>query len=293
LAASPYQHSQGLFEITPPKGWQLQEGDYSISMTTPDHNGLIYLEVINSGYPLDEQTFDQFIRAREQYLFSGYEKYEEESYDLDNVLQTALVEKRLKKGGVLQSVTTFYSLNGVAVAALDFWVESEMKEIYRPLYRQVVDSLHLNPEAIAGVTPYAVRYTFTGPDGLFTLQVPIHWDYQRETSDYATVDTFSAPDNHAVIQSIVYNDGEQVSRSLAGAFALDLLNNYYTRDVKVTQDILVGDMERLTWHSPGGDYSGMTYFKIEGNNILVFTIMYDNPFRDLYYETLVDALPIS
>jgi hypothetical protein len=109
----------------------------------------------------------------------------------------------------------------------------------------------------------------------------------RDEGPNVVVDTFYAPDRHAVIQNMSYDDGTLVTKAMAGAFALELLKTYYATDIRITDDVVQPDgSERLTWHSRSGDYSGVSFFETRGTTFLLFTTLYDNPFEDIYLDVL-------
>jgi hypothetical protein len=117
--------------------------------------------------------------------------------------------------------------------------------------------------------------------------VPTAWQYERTESEATIVDTFTAPDGHAVIQNITYDDGSTISRTEAGTLARDLLHTFYAPDIQILDDQVQADgSERLIWQSPGGDYSGISFLETRGTTFLLLTTMYDNEFEDVYIDTL-------
>ena len=99
--------------------------------------------------------------------------------------------------------------------------------------------------------------------------------------------TFSAPDLHAAIQSLVYEDQAEVDRSLAGEFTLTLLREFYDQDIVITRDsMLVDDSERLDWYSPAGKYHGATVFRVRENTIWLTTVIVDDEYQSTYQDLL-------
>jgi hypothetical protein len=149
----------------------------------------------------------------------------------------------------------------------------------------------VDPQAVsAALTPYTGQmYTFFDDEGLFSFDVPYTWSYEREEDDVSVVDTFSAPGETAFVQSIKYDDGTEISKSLAGAFALELLRSAYTGgagDIKITDDTIMPDgSERLIWTSKAGGYSGVSFFETRGTTFLMLTYLADDPVYELYLDT--------
>ena len=44
--------------------------------------------------------------------------------------------------------------------------------------------------------------------------------------------------------------------------------------------------ERLTWFDGDGGYSGISVFETRGTTFLLFTVLWDDPFEDIYFDAL-------
>ena len=137
--------------------------------------------------------------------------------------------------------------------------------------------------------------TFTDQNNLYTIQVPSDWVYEQVTGDNYYIDQFKSPDELALVENIVYNDGTQFTGSQNGKFALDLLNRFYSNtgavgDIRVTGDQLQPDgSERLEWTSKSGNYSGFSYFEVRKPGRLYFlmiTIEWLNSAESQYLQIL-------
>ena len=105
------------------------------------------------------------------------------------------------------------------------------------------------------------------------------------------MDTFTSPDENAVIQMIVYDDGKPISGSVAGAFVRNLIRNYYAKDIVVTSYRYLPDgREELIWNSSGSNYEGTTYFDAANTELIIYTVMSVPDFREIYSEILSNAL---
>jgi len=139
--------------------------------------------------------------------------------------------------------------------------------------------------------------TFTDQNGLYTIEIPADWNYEQtydSENNYYYIDTFTSPDGGAIIENIVYDDGEKFTGNQKSKFALYLLNTFYSStgkegDIKVTDDSIMKDgSERLTWSSKAGGYSGISFLEVRSNGttFLFFTVDWGNDMEDVYLDTL-------
>jgi len=138
--------------------------------------------------------------------------------------------------------------------------------------------------------------TFTDQDDLLAIDVPGDWVYTQTVDEDGNdfyIDTFTSPDELALIESIVYDDGTAFSGSSKAQFALYLLNTFYSNtgqegDIRVSEDKIMQDgSERLTWSSKGGEYSGISFLETRGSTtFLLFTVEWVDDAEDQYVDTL-------
>ena len=121
--------------------------------------------------------------------------------------------------------------------------------------------------------------TFVDKNNLLAFDLPSNWVYKNVPGDVYYTDVFTAPDESAKIESLVYNDGKAFSGTDNGRFALYLLNTYYSNtgkegDIRVSTDQIMNDgSERLEWTSRGGGYQGVSFFELRGNDKLTFLML--------------------
>lgn len=278
--------SEGAFEFYSPVGWDVTaEDEASLWLEPPDFTGAIYLETTNTDISLDAAAFERFIMAREEADFSPFDNYSQDYTYFDDGF--AVVEKTLDYEGVPQKIATYYEQYDNVIYLQDFWADEDLAGEYQEVFDEFYLNAFVDTDVASGLEPYLFVYDFYGPSDLFYIQVPSGWAYEQEIGEFATVDTFFAPDEHGVIQNITYDDGLEISKPEAGDFALELLREYYAADIKITDDEVQPDgSERLTWNSPGGEYSGISFFETRGTTFLLFTIMWDNAFEDVYFPIM-------
>lgn len=115
-----------------------------------------------------------------------------------------------------------------------------------------------------------------------------YWGMRRVENEYSTVETFTSPDENAIIQTLIYDDGKPMSMKIAGELALALLRNNYTTDVILTKDEVLKDgREKLTWGSLDSNYQGLITFTTHGNAAQILAVLWDQDPED-YYETILN-----
>jgi hypothetical protein len=292
VSSELYVHPAGIYEFFPIEGWDFtSEDDGSVWLEALDFSGAIYFEATNTGYMLEPDAFGWFVTAREENVFNTYDDYFEvgREDDLDNGL--ASVEKQLTFDGVPQTVVSIYDQHGSSIYVLDFWANDDLYDTYDPGYNAFFDGITVYSEEVAFQSVYRWRQPFYGPDDLFYIEVPESWFYESTYEDIVGVDTFYSPDDFAIVENVTYDDGEAVTKSDAGAFALELLREFYAEDIRITDDQVQPDgSERLTWNSPSGDYRGWSFFESRGTTFLLFTLYYTNDYEDIYYDPLIEII---
>ncbi len=288
LETTSYAHSLGFFEAYPPVDWTVDETDGGATFTAPDGTGYVEIEVNNTGVALDGESFQRFVDARELNYFGQYDAYEPGDYQIDVDFGRARVAKTLVADGFDQDVFTYYDQYGAAIFVYDFWADSDVAEAYVPAFEDIFNTSPVDSTAVEeSASIYYWVYTFYGPGDLFSIEVPIPWAYESEEAENTIIDTFSSPDEHAFIQNITYDDGTEVSKSDAGAFALALLKEVYASDIQISGDQVQPDgSERLTWSSPSGEYSGISFLETRGTTFLLFSVLWDDAYEDYYFDTM-------
>ncbi|MDX1435936.1 MAG: hypothetical protein R3335_03940 [Anaerolineales bacterium] len=288
LSEDLYIGSEGVFEFYPPLDWDITaEDEASIWIEPTDFSGAIYMEVTNTDIGLDGESFERFIAARETSDFGSFDNYSEDYSFYESEDGFAVVEKSLDYEGIPQLVTTYYEQYDNVIFTIDFWADTDALADYQPMFDEFYFNAFPIPDMASALEPYLFVYDFFGPDDLFTIQVPTGWAYEMSEGDSTVVDTFFSPDEHAVIQNISFDDGQPVTDEEAGTVARDLITNFYAGDVEITNEEIQEDGSvRLTWNSPGDAFSGNSFYETRGTTFLLFTIMWDDEYEDVYFPIL-------
>jgi len=140
-------------------------------------------------------------------------------------------------------------------------------------------------------------FIFTDRNGHYQIEVPGDWTQAEETGDSYYIDQFNSPDGNALIENLVYDDGDPFSGRQNGKFALALLHNFYSNtgeegDIRVSDDKIMPDgSERLSWSSREGGYSGMSFFEVRNKTtFLMFTVEWLDDAEADYVDILNRAI---
>ena len=283
LAPDTYVHSSATFALNPPVGWELEEYDSGATWTDPSGEGRIEVFVNTTGYQLEADAVENLIAANVQNYLGLYDNYQALDRSIDN-FGAIVVTQSLEDDGTLYRVTTIYYQEKDVIYEVDFWASVDRYGDFAPSFDRIWQEMGVDSgQASASIEPYSDSYTFTDPTGLFEFDVPYLWRYETSTDTYSVVDKFIAPDASAFVDNIKYDDGSQISKSLAGAFALDLLHQFYAADIKITDDKVQSDgSERLAWFSQSASYSGTSFFETRGTTFLMLTYVSNDTMTAIY-----------
>jgi hypothetical protein len=189
------------------------------------------------------------------------------------------------------TVISVYHQYGPSILILDLWSGIEDYEANKTQLSNVLTSLSIDQSTAPPKASVQAALFSAQNNGAFSLDVPLYWDHNKSTANNSTVDTFTSPDEQAIIQMVVYDDGEPISGAVAGAFVRNLLRNYYAKDIYVSSYRSLNDgREELIWESTGSDYQGITYFDAKDTELIIYTIMTTADFREIYADLLEKVL---
>jgi len=142
--------------------------------------------------------------------------------------------------------------------------------------------------------------TFTDQNKYYAIDVPSDWAYSQTVDsekNYYYIDTFTSPDQMALVENIVYDDGKPFTGNDKSKFSLYLLNTFYSKtgkegDIRVSDYRMMQDgSERMVWTSKAGGYSGITFLETRSSTtFLLFTVEWVNSAEDQYKSILDDVI---
>ena len=142
------------------------------------------------------------------------------------------------------------------------------------------------PADESGLMPY------DAPEGLFTLEVPNGWSYEKDMDviDDVVVETYTAPDGHAFVQVVVDEVGLYMDHVVKGEVTVDYMRRLYGSDLRIAEDVYLADeRERLTWWSNDNKTSGTTFLASAKNYLFFFTTSYEDAYEKDYETILEDV----
>lgn len=293
LSSDVYTHASGAFSTSYPAGWAVDERSDGVFISDPNGTSSMDVSFAHVGTPLDADSFNNYIQAMENNWFANqYSDYIQESVDTGDGGVVMVLKTLRTSDGTPYTVFSYYWPVGNAIYEQDFWATSDDYEAYVDAFVEVAGTLLWDDRAAARAPLYEFRFTFTCPNSLCTFSAPYGWTYTQNTSyNYTVADDFTAPDKRAFIENIAYDDGTVIGRSVAGAFALGLLREFYAKDISVTDDKVQPDgSERLTWYSKSGGYSGQTFFETRGTTFLMLSFVANDQYWDTYVPIWGDLL---
>lgn len=282
-----YAHPGNLFNLQAPKDWTVQETLSSASFSNTRGEVQITVDSIFTGYALNEESFLRLVDNRE----TNNAKFLESYIEIDRQIPTPssiIIKKSFIDGGNVKTSATFYRYDQNAVLIVDFWANETSFLPYSPLFETVYASVEINEGAVKNLPVFSFDPTKLHSNGYFSIMISPYWGMRRVENEYSTVETFTSPDENAIIQTLIYDDGKPMSMKIAGELALALLRNNYTTDVILTKDEVLKDgREKLTWGSLDSNYQGLITFTTHGNAAQILAVLWDQDPED-YYETILN-----
>jgi len=289
IAADPFVHASGAFSIRLPEGWEIDERNYSVG-AFEGGGASVQMYFDNVGVGFDAATRDKYIQSIEANFYGAYDNYQLSSQE-EQQDGSIGVFKTIDLDNVPFHISTYYWQAGTVMYIQDMWIPEAQYDSYIDPLLEVANSVTVDETAGGNAALFPLRYTFTGPNGLFEFQIPYGWEYTTGSAENTMVDTFKAPDGHSYIDNLVYDDGKEISRSAAGQVALNLLKVFYADDLSVVDDQVQADgSERLSWRSNGKGIIGQTFFEVRGTTFLLLTWVVENDFYDFNQPIWADVL---
>lgn len=290
-----YDHPSGAFSVQLPVGWERDEKDNSVFVTSPDSVVAIELSYINVGQTFSADELRSFIQSVEDNWFATFPNYEAGDQEEQPDGSIGVAKTLELSSGTPQTVFSYYWQDGQVIYEQDFWVDSVSYDDYVESLLAIANSMATDPSAGAEADVYAIVYTFTGPNDYFEFAVPFGWTYSTDNPDNMVVDTFTSPDGQTFIENVTYDDGTAVDD--LSAFAQQLLTEFYgLDDLEIADEVPQEDgSTRVDWTSPSRDLTGETFYETRGTAVLFLSWVVPNDLHDLYvpvWSYLLDTYAI-
>lgn len=304
LDSSGYSHKSNLFEFNPPKGWKITESDFDVWIESPeDGSSGIYAALTNTGYELDPESFNSFVTYMETTYYNWHEDFTETDRREDADERFIIIEKTYTDADLgKRQAMSIYDQEGASVFTLELIGSEDFFTENIDSFDQLISDVTINGSEAASLPLYQLTWTFSGPEGAFTMNVPSAFSYFYDDTTYnnAVIESFWSPDGLALVENISLIDGGTYTIGNAGIATQQLLNERYTSgggDIKVSKVETLSDGSELwTWTSRKGGYSGFTNLEVRnGKQILILSFVSSNDTQELYnpvFQTVLSSYTI-
>jgi hypothetical protein len=280
----------GVFQASVPIGWNEEVSEYgSVFLSEQDGEGAIYITVTNTGLVLEKEGFDQFVDAREENFFSGFDAYQEVDRVINEGHDDGFVQKTVLFNDIPETVKTYYFRNQNAMVVMDFWMETEKEQTYREIYQPVIESFTFNPEKANEFILYNFIFEFRDNMGAFSFEVPLSWLYVPATSGGLITDNFYAPDNRSILQHVIFypddaSDPEEIAKTIYQA-SQAVMTGTSSEGVLETQTDKDDGSVYLKWKTDDGWQIESVYY-LQGAKVLALNGIIQDGFIDIYQSSI-------
>ena len=288
LSEQAYASPSGAFEIYLPKDWNCSEtGQFRVDCQPQSGNANVTLRATATGYELKQDAFEALITAETINTYSDKKAYTETSRE--KVEGLVSIEAIWREGDTPWQSRDVFTRSGAAAYQLSLSAVQEQWDEFAPLFEQIIERTTYFPEAMSGTPIYAQIRKYASPDLVFTLEIPTAWTeyYDLGRIENTQIEGFLSPDRHAVVQVATYRQGSFVTQQAKAIKTLDTMRLMYGYDLSVSHDKALPDgRERLAWSAARRGISGISFFNSYGNNIYIFSVVWDDAFQSMYEDTL-------
>ncbi len=269
-----FNHQQKLFSMLIPAGWKVRAEASFATFTSPDETASILSAVENTGIPLDEAGFTNYISNTEKNNFSHLKDYRQEEAKLDNRLGIATIRSRFSLANEAQELSSFYirKENVIITMRLQAY-RSEFSKLEK-LFDQIMNSAKFDLDKASGLIPYNMVYDFAHPMNVFSLKVPTSWRYSREEFTNFAIDRFYSPDGAAWIENLTYDDGNVIKPNQAFKITANLVWDLFAKDLQTFEMKPQPDGSTMwVWKSEKNKIQGTTFYELRGTKFLMLSLI--------------------
>ena len=265
----------------------MRPGNYAWTASRRAANANITLRATATGYELTQDAFKALLTAETDNTYGDKKAYTETSREEAEGLVT--INATWREGDTPWQSRDVFTRSGAGVYQLSLSAVQAQWEEFAPIFEQVIEKTTYLPEALSGTPIYAQIRKYSSPDLVFTLEIPTAWTqyYDSGRIENTQIEGFLSPDKHAAVQIATYRQGSFVTQEAKAIKTLDVMRLVYGYDLRVAHDKALPDgRERLAWSAARRGISGISYFNSYGNNIYIFSVVWDDAFQSMYEDTL-------
>lgn len=286
-----FTHPENIFSIDISKNWQVDADQYGAAITDPQNNLVMTVTVVNTGNVLDLESFENFIRIQEEKISTDFSEY----ILIDNheiAKETSyLMTKLVSIEGHQKILTTNYQQHKAYILKIEFLADKDFYKANLDTYFEIINSASINPDIAPDLEIYSFDIANRFSNGYFSILVPPFWHNTEVKDEFSILNTFSSPDGQAIIQTLVFDDGNRMSNTIAAGFALKLLRDNYAKNIIIFKDEMMPDgRENLQWRTENDNYHGETAFATCGSALFMMTVMAEEDLDPIYQTLLEDVI---
>jgi hypothetical protein len=284
LSNTLYTHPKGFVSFYPMEGWKIQESDFAVVMSDPDHNVTYSVTATNTGYELDDNAFEQFRKNTEEgySLLPGYKELDKgENKDIN----LYYIEKTYQSNGQAMYAFSVYQKFGSAIYLVELvgpadLVRHEDTNAYWVMFNSFSQTIVVHSEIVAQFPIYQWTWDYTIKSVGASITVPWSWAFNVDQKDKINFIYFNSPDNLAGIDILDMQTVKLVGeagKKIAVDYSLTYLKSATGNDdfeIIGPEKYKEDGMYLYSWSSKASGLIGVTILDTRTPNRLVVIIMY-------------------
>jgi hypothetical protein len=278
-----YNHSKNIFNMKYPTGWKVSEEDSFTTFTAADESISIQAAVVNTGIPLNEAGFVNFVNNTEGNNYSHLKNFLQTENKVDGKQGIARLTSQFTLGNTAQILNSIHLRKDSTIFSMHLQsAEADLPTNAR-LFSEMINSAQFDPTAASKLIPYNIVYDFIGRRNLFKLKIPTSWHYESRTISDGIVDIFTSPDAIVKIENLTYDDGSIIKPSQAYQLAATLLWEIYAKDMRISDAETQPDGSiRWTWSSNRNQLEGTTFYELRGTTFLMLSLYCQSDHQEIF-----------
>lgn len=286
-----YYHPSGVFQFQYPAAWQVETSEFgAVFISEPIGEGTISVTATYSGYALSGDGFVNYVYAREENFFTGFNDYRPGEAVFDDLDDQATVTKQLTYQDIPETVDSYYLRSDDTVFTIDVWMETSLENVYREMYQTTLDTFETDSSYAIDFPLYNFVTTFYAPLNLFSFEVPNSWQYYYFSSEGIIVDRFTSPDRQSSIEHVTIYDVKDIPSKEQEKRLAEVFNKIWDEpqtNLKVkNRDNFDDGSTYILWKSDKSDWQIETYYQVTDGKILALNGLIRKGYESFYQSTV-------
>lgn len=295
LSGEKYIHPTGFVSFYPMKDWEIYETDFSVAMTHPETSVGYYINVNNTGYPLNAEEYATFRNNAEEF-YKSLDNYVEMDAGSNEAIQLYYVNKNYTLNDAEYYTSTIYQQIGSVIYTMEMYGETQFLSgdefnPYRVMFDSFLQTIEVHSDIASEFPLYQQTWNFTATEAPATIAVPWTWAFETNATENGIGTFFYSPDGQAsaglmtfTTVNLVGDTGKKIGLDSAMAYLQGMAGEINTSDV---QDFQPGGAYAFRWESPSSGQSGVMIYDIRVKNKLILVVLRsDQESFELYRDLL-------